>query len=315
MMVEVGAVLTETLDAEEAMRRLADAVVPALADFCAVDLQTTPDDARRAAAVHRDPELGPLVAHLGPRPPGTPGAAVAERALLTGEPVSLTDLGDDDYVDWAEGDEQLLSAARTLRTRALVVAPLRARGRVLGALTLGQVESSGRGFDTEDLGLARTLAARAALAVDNSLLFEAESTQRRRADALAAAGTALAATGLASDEAVAVLLERVVPSLGPVAFVHADERSSPRSAGRTLPRACSSSVPGSTRPSTRGRRPPWPRPSRCGRPRPTRPGRVPPRRAPPRGSAWSTSRCSTCCPTSSGAPSSRCGARGSSACR
>jgi PAS domain S-box-containing protein len=227
VMVEVGAVLTETLDAEEAMRRLADAVVPALADYCAVDLQTTPDDARRAAAVHRDPKLGPLVHDLGPRPPGTPGGAVAERALRTGEPVHLADLGDDDYVDWAEGDERLLSAARTLRTRALVVAPLRARGRVLGALTLGHVETSNRGFDDEDLGLARTLAARAALAVDNSLLFEAESTQRRRADALAAAGTALAATGLASDEAVAVLLERVVPSLGPVAFVHADERSSP----------------------------------------------------------------------------------------
>ncbi len=122
------------------MRRLAAAVVPALADYCAVDLQSSPDAARRSAAVHRDPELGALVARLGPRAPGTPGSAAAQEALRTGEPVHLSDLGDADYVAWAEGDEQLLEAALRLRTRALVVAPLRARGRVLGALTLGLAE-------------------------------------------------------------------------------------------------------------------------------------------------------------------------------
>ena len=262
------------------MRRLAAAVVPALADYCAVDLQSSPDAARRSAAVHRDPELGALVARLGPRAPGTPGSAVAQEALRTGEPVHLSDLGDADYVAWAEGDEQLLEAARRLRTRALVVAPLRARGRVLGALTLGLAES-GRAFDAEDLGLARTLAARAALAVDNALLFEAESSQRRRADALAAAGTALAASGLASGEAVAVLLERVVPALGPVAFVHTDERSSPPCAPPTPGPDCSSSRPAPTRPCP----PTSPRPSRARRP-PGPPGPTwtgpAPRRPPPR---------------------------------
>ena len=101
-----------------------------------------------------------------------------------------------------------------MATGSVIVAPMRARGRVVGALSLGLGVDSGRTFDEADLGLARTLAARAGLAVDNAMLFEAETSQRRRADALAAAGTELAATGLHSCDALTVLLDHVVPAMG-----------------------------------------------------------------------------------------------------
>jgi PAS domain S-box-containing protein len=42
VIVEVGAVLTETLDATDAMRRLARALVPAAADYCVIDLVEQP---------------------------------------------------------------------------------------------------------------------------------------------------------------------------------------------------------------------------------------------------------------------------------
>jgi serine phosphatase RsbU (regulator of sigma subunit)/anti-sigma regulatory factor (Ser/Thr protein kinase) len=156
---------------------------------------------------------------------------VAGRTLpavaLTGvEPVHRADLSEADHREWAEGDEDLLDAAHRLATSAVVVAPMRARGRVIGALTLARTGASGRSFDAEDVDLARTVAARAALAVDNALLLEAETEQRRRADALAAAGAALAASGLHSSEAVEVLLDRVVPALGDCACVHVDEQAS-----------------------------------------------------------------------------------------
>ncbi|MGZ4625518.1 MAG: SpoIIE family protein phosphatase [Kineosporiaceae bacterium] len=254
VMVDVGAVLTQTLDADEAMRRLAETVVPRFADVCIVDLLDAADESgvgvqggrvpqpapdrmayaralvragRRVAVAHRDPEFAAALAARPPDPGGERGMGLVVRALLAAEPVHLADIDEADTVAWAAGDPALLALARALRTRTVVVAPLRARGRVLGALTLGQTAASGRRFDEADLGLARTLAARAALAVDNALLFEAESIQRRRADALAAAGTALAASGLRSTDAVTVLLDHVVPALAEWAFVHADERASP----------------------------------------------------------------------------------------
>jgi serine phosphatase RsbU (regulator of sigma subunit) len=75
--------------------------------------------------------------------------------------------------------------------------PLRARGRVLGALSLTMAES-GRRYVEADLDLARDLGLRAGLAVDNARLYEeaqasALAEQRRAAqlDALAAASLAI----------------------------------------------------------------------------------------------------------------------------
>jgi PAS domain S-box-containing protein len=261
IIVDVGAILTGTLDAEAALRRLAGALVPRFADYCVIDLleraeevepaSGTPEEpaadpveaaramlraGRRVAVMHRDPAISAALSSLTPDPAGDPGLGLAARALADGQPVHLADLTDADYVAWAGGDAALLALARTLRTRAVVVAPMRARGRVIGALTVAQDQSSGRDFDPGDVDLARTVAARAGLAVDNAMLFEAETAQRRRADALAAAGTALAASGLHSTDAVTVLLDHVVPGLGQWAFVHVDERSSPAlRAGDTTP--------------------------------------------------------------------------------
>ena len=81
--------------------------------------------------------------------------------------------------------------------RSQIVVPLRARGRVLGALSLTMAES-GRHYAEADLDLARDLGLRAGLAVDNARLYEeaqasAVAEQRRAAqlDALAAASLAI----------------------------------------------------------------------------------------------------------------------------
>ncbi len=241
VIVEVGAVLTETLDAADAMRRLAHALVPSVADYCVIDLVDVPAEvsagtglegaqqllrsSRRVAVAHPDPELAATLAALGPGPRRSTRAMLVTQALTGVEPVHRQGLTEADWEEWAEGDEGRLATARRLGTAEVVVAPMRARGRVIGALTLACTAAGGRTFDAQDVDLARTVAARAALAVDNAALLGAETEQRRRADALAAAGTALAASGLHSLDAVDVLLERVVPALGEWAAVHVDEQA------------------------------------------------------------------------------------------
>ncbi len=54
---------------------------------------------------------------------------------------------------------------------ALVVLPLLARGRTLGVLSLG-MGPSGRGFDPDLLSVATDLSSRAAIALDNALLYQ-----------------------------------------------------------------------------------------------------------------------------------------------
>ena len=69
-------------------------------------------------------------------------------------------------------DEEHLRLLRAVGFRSVVVAPLRARGRSVGALTLVTAESLRR-FDASDKEFAEQLASRAAIAVDNARLATA----------------------------------------------------------------------------------------------------------------------------------------------
>jgi len=68
-------------------------------------------------------------------------------------------------------DAENLRLLQEIGLRSVMVAPLRARGRVLGAVTFIAVES-GRRYSGSDLTLATELANHAALAVDNARLYQ-----------------------------------------------------------------------------------------------------------------------------------------------
>jgi signal transduction histidine kinase len=73
-----------------------------------------------------------------------------------------------------------------LGARSVVAVPLVARGRVLGALTLGRPE--GRPFHDADVALADQIAHRVALALDNALLYaQAQAAVRVREEFLSIA--------------------------------------------------------------------------------------------------------------------------------
>ena len=70
-------------------------------------------------------------------------------------------------------DAEHLELIRGLGLRSVLVVPLTARGKTLGAITLVAAES-GRAYGVEDLRFAEDLARRAAVAVDNSRLYSRE---------------------------------------------------------------------------------------------------------------------------------------------
>jgi signal transduction histidine kinase len=100
-----------------------------------------------------------------------------------------------------------------------MVTPLIARGRTLGAMTFVSAES-GRCYDQNDLALAEELARRAALAVDNARLFQAEQEARREAERAAERIGSLQAVTAALSEAVtptqvaSVIVEKGLPAIG-----------------------------------------------------------------------------------------------------
>ena len=99
------------------------------------------------------------------------------RAIELREPMLLSEISDELRGRLAYDDHH----ADTLRAadiRSLIVVPLVARGRALGALTLASAESDRR-YASSDLRLAQDLASRVALALDNARLYaEAQRANR-----------------------------------------------------------------------------------------------------------------------------------------
>ena len=146
LLAEAGQRLGESLDPRETLAAMARLAVPRLADACVVDLQGEDGATRRVAAAGdpADPRVAPLL-----RPPDAAPAPGAP-----GAPVADR-----------------------------LVLPLAARGRVLGAATLVRLAPRPP-FGPDDRTAADELARRAALAVDNGLLYQEAVTARAHLERL-----------------------------------------------------------------------------------------------------------------------------------
>ena len=182
LLADVTAALSSTLDVGEALHRLARIIVPRLADWSVVDLLTEDGQVERVAVAHRDPDqplpiggpLGPMPATAAERGPGT-----LTRVLADGEAVLLTDL-EPLRISKNPVHRSQLDLFDQLEARCAIIAPLRARNRVLGALTVARTDPA-RPYGHADTALVADLAGRAGLATDNARLY---SAQRATAEAL-----------------------------------------------------------------------------------------------------------------------------------
>ncbi|GGM36602.1 hypothetical protein GCM10012275_04740 [Longimycelium tulufanense] len=176
LLTEATTSLTATLDTVGAARLLARLVVPSMADFCCVDLLDEPGvgAASRVAATHRVADRVGVLYRIGELvSPRVGGSGPVSRVLSGGPPVLIPEMPSDRPIV-AANDPEMVRLFRELRPMSMVVVPLRARGRVLGAMVLGTERPYGRRYTQSDLDLASNLAGRAALAVDNARLYVRE---------------------------------------------------------------------------------------------------------------------------------------------
>lgn len=211
-LAEASRTLTESLDWEATLQRVAELAVPFLGDWCLVVLeqQGRPQSVAVAAS---DPERAEAARALLERYPIDPEAAHGVgRILRTGEPELLEDTSVECFV-LEDGPDASLRAEllRRLGIHSYLGAPLVARGRTLGAIAFGRAEGPRR-YGAEELALARDLAARCALALDNARLYrEAREATRSREEVLAVVSHDLRAP-LGAALLASQLLGRLVPA-------------------------------------------------------------------------------------------------------
>jgi signal transduction histidine kinase len=172
-LAEVSALLDATLDYQDSFQKLARLVVPALADYCLIDEAEPDGGLRRIARAHVDPEKEKILYTNTQHPPEADDADLTHhpvlRVIRSGMPLLVSDFTPDMVEVIAHDDDHRGRLAR-LELRSYIVAPLAARGRVLGAITLA-ASDSGRRYRAPDVALVEEVARRAALAIDNARLY------------------------------------------------------------------------------------------------------------------------------------------------
>ena len=169
-LAETSRVLGSSLDYRKTLSQVAQLAVPRMADWCVIDLiDEQPDLPKQLTVAHADPERAAMARELRRRYPPREGEGSA-RVITTGEPEIYQRI-DDDMLRSSAQDEEHLELLRSLELRSAMVIPLRARGRIFGAITYVS-SKPGKEYGPEDLVLAEDMAHRAAMAVDNARLFQ-----------------------------------------------------------------------------------------------------------------------------------------------
>ena len=221
-LARASAALGSSLDYEKTLRTLARLCVPVLADWCAVDLTDSEGGLQRLAVPHVDPERERWGWEPGRRYPPRVDAPYGVMAVLqsgrAGHYAEITD----EMLRRTARDPEHLRILRALGLSSVIVAPLTARGRTFGALTLVAAESNRR-YGAAELELAAELADRAALAVDNARLHGAEAEARRDAERAAERTarllevTSRLARDLSPGEVAATMVDHGIGAMGATA--------------------------------------------------------------------------------------------------
>ncbi|MFE2578554.1 SpoIIE family protein phosphatase [Streptomyces sp. NPDC059378] len=172
-----------TLELDRTAHELADVAVPELADIAAVDLLEAVVEGRRSSL---GPAQSAVIRALAVQAQDAPEALAAAdpagqvarygpdrlvtECVRTGEAVMVAQVKDEDLPRIARSPAAAELLARA-GVHSYLAVPLIARGEVLGALDLKRVRNP-MPFGEDDLLLARELASRAAVQIDNARWYQ-----------------------------------------------------------------------------------------------------------------------------------------------
>jgi PAS domain S-box-containing protein len=172
---EASRVLASSLDHQHTLEQIAHLAVPSLGDWCSVSLLDPSGEIQRVAIHHRDPAKLQLAKQIEAfYPPNRDDPHGIAEVMRSGV-ASFVKI-EPGLLESHAQDGKHFGLLRDLGLGRVIIAPMSAGGRVLGALLLASDRSSGRQLTVADVPLIEELGRRAGIAVENARLY----TERTR---------------------------------------------------------------------------------------------------------------------------------------
>jgi signal transduction histidine kinase len=198
-LAETSRLLAASLDFQTTLTTAAAVALPHFGTWCMVDVVDPAGTISRVAVIHPDPGKQQAAReYYAVHPPHRDDPIGAPRVIRTSESEFAVVAASDAIDDLA--DDAHRNLLRALGARSFLIVPMRARGRMLGAITF--VSDGQPQYDAADLLLAEDLGRRCAMAIDNARLYgEAESAREQAAYAAQRADGLRGVAEAARDEA------------------------------------------------------------------------------------------------------------------
>jgi len=168
---QMAETLPKYLDYRKTLKAIAALAVPAIADWCALDVVQDDDEVERLAIVNADPARTRVAREIALRYEDPTLPYSARHVIRTATPVLIPQITDEMITAASHGDQQRIDAIRSLGLISYLCVPIMVSGRAFGALALATAES-GRRYADGDLRFAEDLAWRIGLAMENARSYE-----------------------------------------------------------------------------------------------------------------------------------------------
>lgn len=179
----VSGVLAASLDYRTTLAAVARAAVPTFADLCFIDEMLETGAVERVELVFADAtkeaRFAERIARFAPRP----GCRTPQQRVLESKaPILIAEVAEYEMIAQDDDHARIL---REIAVKSIVVVPLCVRDEIMGVVSFVMAESDRR-YSASDLALAREVAHRTAMAIDNARLYAAARQATRTRDDLLA---------------------------------------------------------------------------------------------------------------------------------
>ncbi len=180
-MVESAKILSKKVDFRTWLLEKGKLTVPSLADWCAIDVLNEQGELERIAVIHQDPKMTKYLFEFEKRFPTTEKNSSDLYAVIkTGEAQFVPVVTDETIRQGARSPEHL-EAMQRLGLKSLMIIPITAFGKTLGALSLGYAES-GRVYTEDDFEFFREFCNDLGVVLDNGRLDDEISKRDKAKD-------------------------------------------------------------------------------------------------------------------------------------